>query len=517
VAASVEGRLRWFREVEHARMPDIYRSVALSGGCMVSTSVAESFGMAVLEAMACGCPVVVPDIEGLRDLVQPDETGRLYPAGDIAAACTQILATLQESSEGWARISQAARRFALQFDTPAATDRFLGALYAFQSPPETAPAPAVAENLPTVPAFSGTPVILPPAIAWDAEAVSGRPRRWARTLAARGCTVFYCDPQHAAAAGFVEVEPRIFIANVPLQAFQQLQQPVVIAQAQTLEQLSAFANPRVIYDCPNIGEPRSPLEEEWLARAGAVTVPSEAALAAIAPLRPDAVLLPEAQASWEEACAAILHSLDHSDARKHDPMRLQALLQWREKQVDRLERQIRERDRPAVDILHGAVTEQKRIIAERDKGIAFLRREVANRDGILSEREQAIEYLKNQVAERDQLIASHNEDAGRELGAIESLRQDVADLERAIAERDERVELLLQETERRDRSLASNAEDMEFLRKEVAERDRTIAARDEGIAFLRQEIADRDQVIAELRNAVRDLESRLPWWSRRGK
>jgi glycosyltransferase involved in cell wall biosynthesis len=48
----------------------------------------------VAEAMAAGLPVVASDVGGLRDMVEEDVTGILYPAGDIPAltkACVELL------------------------------------------------------------------------------------------------------------------------------------------------------------------------------------------------------------------------------------------------------------------------------------------------------------------------------------------------------------------------------------------------------------------------------------------
>lgn len=43
----------------------------------------ETFGQVVTEAMASGLPVVAPDRGGVRDTVAPDETGYLFPPGDV--------------------------------------------------------------------------------------------------------------------------------------------------------------------------------------------------------------------------------------------------------------------------------------------------------------------------------------------------------------------------------------------------------------------------------------------------
>jgi glycosyltransferase involved in cell wall biosynthesis len=88
-SAGLSARFRWLPHVPYDRMGRLMRFIGGSGGCLVSTSRQESFGMVAAEAMACRCPVVVPEIGGFRDFVIPGETGFLYPPGrtDVAADC----------------------------------------------------------------------------------------------------------------------------------------------------------------------------------------------------------------------------------------------------------------------------------------------------------------------------------------------------------------------------------------------------------------------------------------------
>ncbi len=76
-------------------------------------STTETFGQAVLEAMASGLPVVAFDAEGVRDLVRHGETGLLAPPGD-EAAFAQTLRDLLASPERRALLGARARYAAEQ-------------------------------------------------------------------------------------------------------------------------------------------------------------------------------------------------------------------------------------------------------------------------------------------------------------------------------------------------------------------------------------------------------------------
>ncbi len=65
-----------------------YLSVA---DLMLLPSTTESFGLAALEAMACGVPVVATKVGGLPELILEGETGHLYPVGDVEAMAAGVL------------------------------------------------------------------------------------------------------------------------------------------------------------------------------------------------------------------------------------------------------------------------------------------------------------------------------------------------------------------------------------------------------------------------------------------
>jgi len=67
--------------VPHDELLRLYERAAV----VACPSRREGFGVACLEAMAAGRPVVASSVGGLRDLVVDGETGLLVPPGDVAA------------------------------------------------------------------------------------------------------------------------------------------------------------------------------------------------------------------------------------------------------------------------------------------------------------------------------------------------------------------------------------------------------------------------------------------------
>jgi glycosyltransferase involved in cell wall biosynthesis len=70
------------------------------------SSAWEALPTVLIEAMACGCPVVSTDcMSGPREILQDGQLGRLVPNRDATALAEAILATLQDDS--FTAVSQA--------------------------------------------------------------------------------------------------------------------------------------------------------------------------------------------------------------------------------------------------------------------------------------------------------------------------------------------------------------------------------------------------------------------------
>ncbi len=87
-----------------------------------STNRAEAFGLVVLEAMACGVPIVASELPGVRGVAQ--NAGYLIPPNDIKAFI-DLINKMTENPEMCRKFSDAARAKALQYSWERHTDMLI--------------------------------------------------------------------------------------------------------------------------------------------------------------------------------------------------------------------------------------------------------------------------------------------------------------------------------------------------------------------------------------------------------
>jgi glycosyltransferase involved in cell wall biosynthesis len=80
----VDDRVVWLETLPRR---DLVTLIQAAGG-LIQPSVYEGFGLPVLEAMACGCPVVASDIPPLREVTAG--AAYLFPAGDADALASAL-------------------------------------------------------------------------------------------------------------------------------------------------------------------------------------------------------------------------------------------------------------------------------------------------------------------------------------------------------------------------------------------------------------------------------------------
>ena len=106
--------LRQLPQVEYADVPGFLQAADVA----VHAARAETLGLVVLEALACGLPVVASRVGGIPEAVSHGETGLLVEPGDPHALASALELVLSDDAVrarlGHAAAADAARRFGLE-------------------------------------------------------------------------------------------------------------------------------------------------------------------------------------------------------------------------------------------------------------------------------------------------------------------------------------------------------------------------------------------------------------------
>ena len=94
-----------------------------------STTGEEAFGIVLIEAMACGCPVIASDLPGVRTVAREELGGRRVPPGDVASLSQSLREVVEDPSwnerRGAARTG-ACERFSREAERETLAETFAG-------------------------------------------------------------------------------------------------------------------------------------------------------------------------------------------------------------------------------------------------------------------------------------------------------------------------------------------------------------------------------------------------------
>ena len=110
----VLGRISQLRLTDRVRLPGVLpqselKEIYSNADCIVAPSFHETFGLAVLEAAACGTPAIAADVDGLSAIVVDGETGYLIGDRDAQLYADKIV-DLMGNDTVRLKMSNAARK-----------------------------------------------------------------------------------------------------------------------------------------------------------------------------------------------------------------------------------------------------------------------------------------------------------------------------------------------------------------------------------------------------------------------
>ena len=117
--APCAARVVWLGRIEAVALA----AVLAASDLMVWPALNEAYGMALLEAQAAGVPVLAGASGGVADIVADGVSGRLVPAGDVAAFADALAALLARPERRRALGASAASRAGAEHDIEAAARR----------------------------------------------------------------------------------------------------------------------------------------------------------------------------------------------------------------------------------------------------------------------------------------------------------------------------------------------------------------------------------------------------------
>lgn len=105
------------------------RAALNAAHALVAPSFAEGLPVVIMEAMACGRPVIATYIAGIPELVRPGQEGWLVPAGDADALAALMLAAAAAGPEALTQMGMSARTRAIARHDVEQSARQLAALF----------------------------------------------------------------------------------------------------------------------------------------------------------------------------------------------------------------------------------------------------------------------------------------------------------------------------------------------------------------------------------------------------
>jgi len=89
--------IRWIPFIEYDRMPAFYNFISGNNGVYLTSSKGESFGMTLIESMACKLPVVACNLPVFHEVLEGGKFGKIYRS--VEEAADHVLTFIEKREE----------------------------------------------------------------------------------------------------------------------------------------------------------------------------------------------------------------------------------------------------------------------------------------------------------------------------------------------------------------------------------------------------------------------------------
>lgn len=113
----LEKNLHILTNIPHEKMAHYFSLIGESGGLLCSTSITESFGYAIVEAMSCRCPVLSTRSDGVSNSIIHNQTGKYYNIGHIDEAVRESIELMSNQALRSQIITSALQHIKKEFNT----------------------------------------------------------------------------------------------------------------------------------------------------------------------------------------------------------------------------------------------------------------------------------------------------------------------------------------------------------------------------------------------------------------
>lgn len=114
----IADRVEFLGAVGHERLATLFQTagVAVVPSVVASDGDQEGFGLVIVEAMGCGCPVIASRLPAINDIAVDGETALLVPPANVDALATAIGAVLDDPAGAQQRAAAARANVEARFD-----------------------------------------------------------------------------------------------------------------------------------------------------------------------------------------------------------------------------------------------------------------------------------------------------------------------------------------------------------------------------------------------------------------